>query len=127
MNWVGNPVETIYQYDVANRLKSANENEYTWDNNGNLLNDGVVYYTYNHANRLKTASDAGLVANYAYNGMGDRLQQTVNGTTTNYTLDLAGGLTQVLADGQNSYVYGDWRITQYTGTTPYYFLEIQGV
>ena len=34
-----------------------------------------------------------LAANYGYNGLGDRLRQTVNGVTTEYTLDLAAGLT----------------------------------
>jgi len=29
-------------------------------------------------------------------GLGDRLQQTVNYTTTTYAVDIAGGLTQVL-------------------------------
>jgi hypothetical protein len=30
-----------YVYDDANRLTSLNGVTYTWDNNGNLLNDGV--------------------------------------------------------------------------------------
>jgi hypothetical protein len=34
-----------------------------------------------------------------YNSMGDRLQQSVDSVTTNYTLDLNTGLTQVLNDG----------------------------
>jgi len=47
---------------------------------------------------------------YVYNGLGDRLSQTVNGATTQYTLDLNAGLTQVLADGTNTYLYGPTRI-----------------
>jgi RHS repeat-associated protein len=46
----------------------------------------------------------------------------VNGTTTTYTLDLAAGLTQVLADGAHTYLYGNGRIAQYAGATPEYFL-----
>jgi len=38
------------------------------------------------------------------------LQQTVNAATRNYTLDLNTGLTQVLADGTNTYLYGNGRI-----------------
>jgi len=34
----------------------------------------------------------------------------VNGDTTSYTLDLNTGLTQVLADGTNAYLYGLGRI-----------------
>ena len=47
---------------------------------------------------------------YGYNGLGDRLSQTVNSVTTNYTLDMATGLTQVLADGTNTYLDGLGRI-----------------
>lgn len=36
----------------------------------------------------------------------------MDGVTTNYTLDLAVGLTQVLADGTNTYLYGNGRISQ---------------
>jgi hypothetical protein len=47
---------------------------------------------------------------YTYNGLGDRLLQTVDSVTTNYILDLNAGLTQVLDDGTNSYLYGNGRI-----------------
>lgn len=80
-------------------------------------------YVYDTANRLASATDANVTTTYAYNGKGDRLQQTVNGVTTNYTLDLNAGLTQVLADGpdaqhpSNIYTYGRGRIAQ-TLVTP---------
>ena len=35
-----------YGYDIANRLTSVDSVTYTWDNNGNLLSDGVFTYTY---------------------------------------------------------------------------------
>jgi RHS repeat-associated protein len=38
------------------------------------------------------------------------LQQVVNGDPSSYTLDLNTGLTQVLADGANKYLYGNGRI-----------------
>jgi hypothetical protein len=38
------------------------------------------------------------------------MQSTVDGVTTSYSLDLAGGLTQVLADGDSTYLYGLGRI-----------------
>ncbi|HKZ53980.1 MAG TPA: RHS repeat-associated core domain-containing protein [Anaerolineales bacterium] len=52
---------------------------------------------------------------FAYNGLGDRLRQTVDpaqnggangGVATNYTLDLESGLTQVLSDGEETFLYG---------------------
>ena len=42
--------------------------------------------------------------------------------TTNYTLDLASGLTQVLSDGTNTYLYGNMRLAQQDATTTEYFL-----
>ena len=101
---------TTYVYDIANRLTNVNGVPYDWDANGNLTDDGTNTYSYDHANRLVAASGPGGEASYAYNGLGDRLQQTVGMSTTNYTLDLAAGLTQVLADGANSYLYGVSRI-----------------
>jgi RHS repeat-associated protein len=47
---------------------------------------------------------------FAYNGKGDRLRQAVDGAPVSYTLDLNAGLTQVLADGTNAYLYGAGRI-----------------
>jgi hypothetical protein len=52
----GDPVITAYQYDHANRLMYVNAQAYTWDNNGNLLNDGNGTYTYDHAAPLAEGS-----------------------------------------------------------------------
>jgi len=98
-----------YQYDIANRLATANGASYTYDDNGNLLADGANTYAYDSANRLSSVSrEQGVESSYQYNGLGDRLSQ--NGV--NYTLDLNSGLTQVLSDGTTSYTYGLGRIAQ---------------
>jgi YD repeat-containing protein len=47
-------------------------------------------------NRLISASNALGVIIYRYNGLGDRLQETTNGQTTTFTVDLAACLTQTL-------------------------------
>lgn len=52
----------------------------------------------------------------------DRVSQTINGITTNYVLDTALPLTQVLSDGTNTYLYGVDRIAQINGGIPEYFL-----
>jgi hypothetical protein len=59
---------------------------------------------------------------YAYNGLGDNLQSTLNGETTTYTLDLNDTLTQVLSDGTNTYTYGYNRIAQVGSESTGYFL-----
>jgi len=64
---------------------------------------------------------------YNYNGLGDRLQSILNDTATTYSLDLNSGLTQVLADGTNTYIYGLNRIAQVSETQTGYFLgDAQG-
>ena len=55
-------------------------------------------------------------------GLGDRRQQ--NGV--NYTLDLNTGLTQILADGTNTYLYGNGRISQHITQTEYFLGDALG-
>jgi hypothetical protein len=43
--------------------------------------------------------------------------------TINFTLDLNGGLTQVLSDGSNTYLYGLGRIAQQSTSGKGYFLD----
>jgi YD repeat-containing protein len=110
------PEETVeYEYDAANRLIRVDEVEYTWDDNGNLLDDGVNEYSYDAANRLISVITPSGTTTYAYDGLGNRYQQTVNEVTTTYNLDIASGLTQVLGDGTNTYIYGLQRIAQING------------
>ena len=102
-----------YQFDVTCRFANVNDVIYTFDANGNLLSDGTNTYAYDSANRLVSVTNGqSSVTSYTYNGLGDRLSQTVDGVTTNYTLDLNAGLTQVLDDGTNAYIYGNGRIAQ---------------
>ncbi len=118
----GEAITTTYRYDAANRLIDKNGQALTRDNNGNFLSDGVDNYTYDHANRMTSANVSGAGYTFAYNGLGARLRQTVDEVPTEYTLDMAGGLTQVLADVTHTYLYGNGRIAQYAGTTPEYYL-----
>ena len=117
---------TTYVYDNANRLTSVDGVQYTWDANGNLLSDGVSTYTYNYANRLISVTGPESTSTFSYNGFGDRLQQTVDGVTTNYTLDLNIGLTQVLSDGTNTYLYGNGRISQHATQAEYFLGDALG-
>ncbi len=121
-NLTGQPANTSYTYDSANRLTSVDGVPYTYDNNGNLLSDGTNTYAYDFANRLISVVGPSGTTTYAYNGLGDRLQQTENGVTTTFTMDLASDLPQVLDDGTNSYTYGIDRISQTTGADTEYFL-----
>jgi RHS repeat-associated protein len=65
-------------------------------------------------------------ATYAYNGLGDRYQQTVGSQTTTYVLDLNAGLTQILDDGDSTYLYGLGRIAQINASTDYFMGDALG-
>jgi RHS repeat-associated protein len=74
--------------------------------------------------RLLDAPTGSLV--YAYNGLNDRLQETANGSTTTFTMDLNTGLTQALSDDTYSYTYGLGRIAQYDTTAEYFLGDALG-
>jgi RHS repeat-associated protein len=110
-----------YTYDDANRLTSVDSVTYTWDDNGNLRNNGVFTFTYDSANRLITVTNGTtLTLGYRYNGDGGRVAKTVGGTETRYTLDPAAGLVQVLVEttgGQSTvYLYGHDLLGEEEGT-----------
>ncbi len=131
MTWVGNRTTqtatitstqvTNYAYDAANRLSSVNGQPYTWDDNGNLLNDGATQYAYDQANRLISATLGTTSTLYTYNADGARVKQIVNGSPTTYTLDLAAPLVQVLSARDSSsatrYLYGMVRIGEQQSTS----------
>lgn len=115
-----------YVYDDANRIQSVNDVTYNFDDNGNLLSDGVNTYHYDSANRLNTLTGP-VTASYSYNGLGDRLTETMNGQTTNFVMDYNMGLPQVLNDGTNNYIYGNGRIAQtQSGSTEYFLGDALG-
>ncbi|MBI1877046.1 MAG: hypothetical protein HYR94_02210 [Chloroflexi bacterium] len=88
---------TVYTYDAANRLVNAGGQTYTFDNNGNLLNTGVMTNSFDVANRLITTTRAATTLQVTYNGINDRVAQTDGATTTNYALDVAAGLPEVIS------------------------------
>jgi RHS repeat-associated protein len=101
---------SAYTYDIANRLIEVDGTAFIWDDNGNLIQDDRRIYHYDHANRLDFVSMEGESYSYSYNGLGDRLAQVAGGEFIHYSLDLAAGLTQVLDDGTNTYLYGVKRV-----------------
>jgi RHS repeat-associated protein len=116
---------TTYQYDPANRLTSAGGVTYTWDNNGNLLNDGTALYRYDQANRLISTTLSSTTSLFNYNGDGVRLKQVVAGAVTTYTQDLAVPLPVVLqakagsATTQYLYALGTRPLAENAGSWEY--------
>ena len=106
----GNRTDGGRTYNAANQIIGA-----SYDAAGNLLTDGATSYAYDALNRLTSTTTGGQTRTNGYNGDGVLVAQTIGGTTTRYTQDLAAPLSQVLNDGTASYVYGAERLAGVTG------------
>ena len=98
---------TDWTYNNANQMSTmkigANPTvNMTYDDNGNLTDDGVLTYTWDNANRLKTLNNGSYNTHFAYDGNGDRHQQDVGGTVTDYLLDVQPELALVLRETVSS-------------------------
>ncbi len=91
VNVDGSPFSSqTHTYDAANRISSAG---FAYDNAGRMTSDGTNTYSWDRASRLLGMDTAA----YAYNGLGQRVQQTVSGVVTDYLLDVQPGLAKVIA------------------------------
>ena len=57
-----------------------------YDAIGNPIHDGVWTYTWENGRQLRRMACDATIAEFVYNADGLRVQKTVNGVTTNYTL-----------------------------------------
>jgi RHS repeat-associated protein len=115
----GNP-----SYIAADRSTSGGGQTYSWDDNGNLLSDGVRTYSYDHANRLRQVTEGSLTTQFAYNADGVRVAKTIGAATTDYLVDLASTLPVVISDTDAVYLYGlDIIAEQLAGADRYYYVH----
>lgn len=123
-----------YSYDTENRLTNAGSTANTFDANGNMTARGSDAFTYDYNDRLIQSSIGGVVAQYNYDGVGNRLVKTDSGATTRYVLDVTGSLSNVLAETDESgvitayYVYGLGLVSKIVpdGTANYYHYDSRG-
>ena len=73
-------------YDAANEQTQFGGATLTYDDNGNLTNDGVNIYRWDARNRLIGISD-GSTASFTYDPLGRRASKTLNGTSTQFVYD----------------------------------------
>ena len=74
------PAAPTASYNLNNQLTNWNGATLTYDNNGNLTNDGTNTYMWNARNQLVTISGS-VNANFQYDAFGRRVSKTINGTT----------------------------------------------
>ncbi len=127
----GQSTVTSYQYDAANQLTTATKGStapstgsgqvwhYTYDGNGSLVEtspdssgpaNGAKRYTYNTAGfllKVETYTNSWQTqAEMLYDGLGNRLQMTAAGLTTQYVLDGGRVLSANAAGNVTFYLYG---------------------
>jgi len=78
---------TTTSYNSANHQTAFGGQTLTYDNNGNLTNDGTNNYTWNARNQLVSMSGAGLTASFQYDALGRRSSKTINSATTSFLYD----------------------------------------
>jgi YD repeat-containing protein len=119
---------------LADELLPVDGLAYTYDANGNLINDGQRTYAWDAENRLVEVLDATtgeVIASFTYDGLGRRLSQsTAQGTTyyhhsgdkVAYETDEAGNVTLMF-----SYDSAGLPLTmRYQGQTYYYHTNDRG-
>ena len=68
------------------KLTAVNGGTIRYDAIGNPLNDGTWTYTWQNGRQLQKMQKSGVTAEFVYNADGLRVQKTVNGVATKYTL-----------------------------------------
>ena len=128
-----NPLETVtYTYGDANwrdKLTAVNGSTIRYDAIGNPLNDGTWTYTWQNGRQLQKMQKTGVTAEFVYNADGLRVQKTVNGVATKYTLHgknivhMTSGTDELhfFYDAQNRPA-----VVVYNGTAYAYVKSLQG-
>ena len=118
---------TSYTYDDADRITEvqppspAPAIDYTWDDNGNLVERGSNTFEWDYEDRMVEATVNSVTSTFAYRGDGLRDSRTVGMTTTTFTWDINAGLPVVLDDG-NQYLYSAGLSAMKQGGNWFYYL-----
>ena len=127
------PLETVtYTYGDANwrdKLTAVNGNAIAYDAIGNPLNDGTWTYTWQNGRQLQKMQKAGVTAEFVYNADGLRVQKTVNGVATKYTLH-GKNIVHITSGTDELHFFYDAQnrpaVVVYNGTAYAYVKSLQG-
>ncbi len=129
----GEPTESkTFTYGNAkwkDQLTAVDGTPITYDAIGNPLNDGNWMYTWQNGRQLASMSKSGTTASFKYNENGLRVQKTVNGVVTNYTLH-GKNIVHMKQGSDNLHFFYDAQnkpaIVVYNGTSYSYAKNLQG-
>ena len=128
-----NPLETVtYTYGDANwrdKLTAVNGSAIRYDAIGNPLNDGTWTYTWQNGRQLQKMQKSGVTAEFVYNADGLRVQKTVNGVATKYTLHVKNIVHMTSGADELHFFYDAQNrpaVVVYNGTAYAYVKSLQG-
>ena len=127
------PLETVtYTYGDANwrdKLTAVNGSTIRYDAIGNPLSDGTWTYTWQNGRQLQKMQKAGVTAEFVYNADGLRVQKTVNGVVTKYTLH-GKNIVHMTSGADELHFFYDAQnrpaVVVYNGTAYAYVKSLQG-
>ena len=127
------PLETVtYEYGDANwrdKLTAVNGSTIRYDAIGNPLSDGTWTYTWQNGRQLQKMQKAGVTAEFVYNADGLRVQKTVNGVATKYTLH-GKNIVHITSGTDELHFFYDAQnrpaVVVYNGTAYAYVKSLQG-
>ena len=127
------PLETVtYTYGDANwrdKLTAVNGSTICYDAIGNPLNDGTWTYTWQNGRQLQKMQKSGVTAEFVYNADGLRVQKTVNGVVTKYTLH-GKNIVHMTSGADELHFFYDAQnrpaVVVYNGTAYAYVKSLQG-
>ena len=127
------PLETVtYEYGDANwrdKLTAVNGNAIRYDAIGNPLSDGTWTYTWQNGRQLQKMQKSGVTAEFVYNADGLRVQKTVNGVATKYTLHGKNVVHMTSGTDELHFFYDAQNrpaVVVYNGTAYAYVKSLQG-
>ena len=127
------PLETVtYTYGDANwrdKLTAVNGSTIRYDAIGNPLSDGTWTYTWQNGRQLQKMQKSGVTAEFVYNADGLRVQKTVNGVVTKYTLH-GKNIVHMISGADELHFFYDAQnrpaVVVYNGTAYAYVKSLQG-
>ena len=127
------PLETVtYTYGDANwrdKLTAVNGSTIRYDAIGNPLSDGTWTYTWQNGRQLQKMQKSGVTAEFVYNADGLRVQKTVNGVVTKYTLH-GKNIVHMISGADELHIFYDAQnrpaVVVYNGTAYAYVKSLQG-
>ena len=115
--------------DWKDKLTRYNGVDIAYDAIGNPIHDGVWTYTWENGRQLRRMACDATIAEFVYNADGLRVQKTVNGVTTNYTLHGKNIVHMTKGNAELHFWYDAQNrpaIVEFNGTKYGYLYNLQG-